>query len=98
MLPVKENIIRILPPRAGFMKLQPMPPKSILTTRMAKMSPTISCQMGIPEGTLKAISMPVTTAEPSRMVISHFRAFSQRNSQATQTAVEITVRNSGRIP
>ena len=47
------------------MKFLPMPPKSCLTTTMAKKSPTRMVQWGSVTGHTNASSMPVTTADRS---------------------------------
>ena len=76
MAVVKENIITIRPTRAGFMKLQPIPPNSCFARMMAAMSPTSSIHTGIETGTLNATSMPVTTADRSETVTGRFISFS----------------------
>ena len=53
---------------AGFEKFFPIPPKSPLTTTIAKRHPMTACQNGKLEGTLNAISSPVRAAERSPTV------------------------------
>ena len=48
--------------RAGFTKLHPMPPKSILTSTMASTAPTAGIHKGTETGRLYARRSPVTTA------------------------------------
>ena len=48
---------------AGFMKLEPKPPKNCFTTIMAKAEPIIGNHQGALAGKLKAINIPVIIAE-----------------------------------
>ena len=57
---------------AGFIKFCPMPPKSCLTTMIAKKSPMMSVQYGMVTGHTNASSNPVTTADRSPAVQSFF--------------------------
>ena len=65
---------------------------------MAMKSPTRSCHTGMPAGTLKAMSTPVTTAERSDTVSSFFIRRFQMDSSSTQLAAETTVRSRDRMP
>ena len=53
--------------RAGLRKLSPMPPKSCLTTMMAKNAPIITIHQGADGVMHRPSSRPVTTAEKSLM-------------------------------
>ena len=55
------------PHSAGFMKLEPRPPKSCFAITIAKKSATITIQYGMCAGTQSTIRIPVTTAEKSEI-------------------------------
>ena len=88
----------ILATIAGFAKLKPMPPNSCLTITIAKNAPTTTTHRGSDGGQLNAISIPVTTADQSPIVIGCFSIFSYRYSKPTHAATETAVRIRELIP
>ena len=64
---VKDTASTMRPTMAGLAKLRPMPPNSSLTMTMDTKAPTTGIHRGMVEGTLKASSSPVTTADRSWM-------------------------------
>ena len=73
---VKEISRKHLAPSAGFIKFCPMPPKSIFTTRIAKIPPTTQIHQGAIGGRFRDNKSPVTMAEKSPMVTVFFISFS----------------------
>ena len=80
----KDSIRTILPPKAGFTKLSPMPPKNCLITIIETNAPTTTISRGIFDGRLNAKRMPVTTADKSHIVFGLFIIFLATNSKRTQ--------------
>src|SRR5690554_2262629 len=60
---------------AGFIKFEPNPPKSCLTTIIAKAEPIIGNHQGALAGKLNASNTPVITAEKSLIVTGLLNAF-----------------------
>ena len=81
------------PAKAGLKRLQPKPPKVILTMPMAKSAPTTIIHGWMLLGMLNARRMPVRMAEPSVTVVLGFFsmnlliAHSKNTHEATEMAV-----------
>ena len=84
--------------KAGLKGLWPRPPKGIFAMPMATIAPTTMIQIGRLEGTLKARSRPVTTAEPSSMEgfwcsMKRWMRYSKPTQQPTETSVRMMTGN-----
>ena len=80
------------------MKFFPMPPKSCLTTTMAKNAPTTGIHSGTDTGRFIQSSSPVTTAERSPMVTFRCRSISVAASKPTEQPTDSTHKSSARHP
>ena len=63
---------KALAAKAGFIKLQPIPPKICFTNTIATIEPIHATQRGVLIGRFKASKTPVTIALKSFMVICYF--------------------------
>ena len=98
ILPANDISRKHLAASAGFMKFCPRPPKSCLTTIIAKTLPNITIQRGIVCGIFIPSKSPVTTALRSPTVIGLCMKYSKRYSETTHVITETTSTASALIP
>ena len=90
------SMMNTRPATAGLAKLQPMPPKSILTTATANTVPRIAGKYPQSAGSVKANSMAVTTQDRSPAVLS--RCMSLQHTCSVTSAVATQTSTSSGAP
>ncbi len=91
ILPANDMRRKHLAPSAGFMKLNPSPPKSCLTIIMANALPSIAIHTGTSGERFSARRSPVTTALRSLMVTFLFIIFWYSHSNSTHETTHVSI-------